>query len=186
MTAKFLKILFSTLVLFSFAYPASAQRIELLLEDDQLLKNGRNAVHSGNLEKALFYYEQALKREKSLSRIEMIAVHNDLCVTYMYLERFEEAIVQCKASLNIQSNKWETMNNLGTVYLVMGNFPEAIRVYEKALRMKPKSKILLFNMDIAQKRSQEARIKLEIEQEKNGLGDGDRNQRSTALDQRPK
>lgn len=185
MKMKPLGLLLGLLGVLAITTPAQAQSVQLLLEDDQLLKNGRNAVHSGNLEKAMFYYEQALKREKSLSRIEMTAVHNDLCVTYMYLERFEEAIVQCKASLNIQSNKWETMNNLGTVYLVMGNFPVAINIYERALRMKPKSKILLFNMDIAQKRSQEARIKLEIEQEKNRLGDDGHFQRSAALDQRP-
>ncbi len=176
-------ILVLLLGVFALTTPAQAQRVELLLQDDQLLKNGRKAVHSGNLEKAMFYYEEALKR-KSLSRIELIDVHNGLCVTYMYLEHFEKAIVQCKASLTLQSNKWDTMNNLGTVYLLMGNYPEAIKIYERALRMKPKSKILLFNMEIAQKRSQEAQIRLEIEQEKNGLNKDDWYQGSAASDQK--
>lgn len=184
MKIKPLGLLLGLLGVLAITAPAQAQRVTLLLQDDQLLKNGRNAVHSGNLEKAMFYYEQALKRA-SLSKLELMAVHNGLCVTYMYLERFEEAIVQCKESLNLQSNKWDTMNNLGTVYLLMGNYPEAIRVYEKALRMKPKSKILLFNMEIAQRRSQEALIRLEIEQEKNGLDEDNRFQGSAALDKRP-
>lgn len=179
-----LRFLLGILGVLAITTPAYGQTIQLLLQDDQLLKNGRNAVHSGNLEKAKFYYEEAIKR-KSLSRIEMIDVHNGLCVTYMYLEFFEKAIVQCEASLNLQSNKWDTMNNLGTVYLLMGNYPEAIKVYERALRMKPKSKILLFNMEIAQNRMQKARIRLEIEQEKNGLSDDDRYQGSAATDQRP-
>lgn len=183
MKITLLGLLLGVLSVLTIAAPAQSQSISLLLEDDQLLKNGRKAVHSGNLEKAMFYYEEALKRN-SLSRLELVDVHNGLCVTYMYLEHFEKAIVQCRESLKIQSNKWDTMNNLGTVYLVMGNFNEAIKIYEKALKMKPKSKILLFNMEIAQRRSQEALIRLEIEQEKNGFYEDDRFQGSAALDQR--
>ncbi|MEE8295968.1 MAG: tetratricopeptide repeat protein [Sphingomonadales bacterium] len=179
-----LRLLLVLLGVLAITTSAQSQTISLLLEDDQLLKNGRKAVHSGNLEKAMFFYEEALKRS-SLSRLELIDVHNGLCVTYMYLEYFEEAIVQCKAALRIQSNKWDTMNNLGTVHLVMGNYSEAIKIYEKGLKMKPKYKILLFNMEIAQKRSLEARIRLEIEQEKNGFQEDDRYQGSAALDRKP-
>jgi tetratricopeptide (TPR) repeat protein len=140
-----------------------AQGIQLLIEDDQLLKNGRNAVHAGNLEKALFYYEEALKRKASLSRIELVAIHSDLGVTYMYLERFEEAIAQWESSLEIQSNKWETLNNLGTVYLVMGQYQNALDAYNRALAMKPKSKILLLNLDIARTRLLETNIGLGLD-----------------------
>jgi len=172
MMIKYLGPLLAALGFLALVLPAQAQGVQLLLEDDQLLKNGRSAVHSGNLEKAKFYYEEALKRN-SLSEIELITVHSDLCVTYMYLEQFEDAIVQCQASLELQSNRWETLNNLGTVYLVMGNYLEAIQVYEKGLKMKPKSRILLFNMDIAQRRLQEARIRQDFEMEKTDLDEGD-------------
>lgn len=147
---------------------AQAQRVELLLEDDQLLKSGRAALHAGNLERALFYYEKAIERKASISRIEMITVYNGLCVTYMYLGRFEEALEQCQASLELQPNRWETMNNLGTVYLVMGDYSEAILTYEKALKMKSGSGILLRNMEIAQQRMREASMPREI----GGEGDG--------------
>lgn len=148
---------------------AQAQRVELLLEDDQLLKSGRSALHAGNLERALFYYEKAIERKASISRIEMITVHNGLCVTYMYMERFEEALEQCQTSLELQPNRWETMNNLGTVYLVMGDYPQAILTYEKALKMKSGSRILLRNMEIAQQRMREARMPQEIGSDVDGF-----------------
>ncbi len=151
MKMKFLGIFLGVFGALFFAQSANAQRVELLLQDDQLLKGARSALQNGNHERALFYLEEALKR-KNLSRIEMIEVHNDLCVTYIYVERFEEAIEQCQASIEIQSNRWETYNNLGTVYLVMGAYQNAIDTYEKALKMKPKSQILLFNLDIAKQR----------------------------------
>jgi tetratricopeptide (TPR) repeat protein len=134
-----------------------AQRVELILKDDALLVGGRNALHAGNYDRAAFYYEEAIKR-KSLSKLEMIEVHNGLCVTYMYLEKFEDAIVQCEESIDLQNNRWQTYNNLGTVYLVMGDYDNAIATYEKALKMKPKSQILQFNLGIAKERRNARRI----------------------------
>lgn len=128
-------------------------RTQVLLDDDELLKMGREAVHNGQLDKAAHYYEEALERG-NLSLKELTVVHSDLCVAYMYLERFDEAIAQCKASLFMVPNRWETMNNLGTVYLVQGDYESALDVYQRALKMKPNSRILQFNYDLAKKRSE--------------------------------
>lgn len=167
MKAKFIGTILTALSFMVLSGPVGAQGVQLLLEDDQLLKNGRKALHDGNLERALFYYEKAINR-KGLSKMEMITIHSDLCVTYMYLERFDDAIVQCEASLALRPNRWETVNNLGTVYLVRGDFKEAIAVFERGLKMKSKSRVLQFNLELAKKRAQEEQIRLEIETEKNG------------------
>lgn len=146
---------------------AQAQRVELILKDDALLVGGRTALHAGNYDRAAFYYEEAIKR-KSLSRIEMIEVYDGLCVTYMYLEKFEDAIKQCEASINLQNNRWQTYNNLGTVYLVMGDYDNAIATYEKALKMKPRSQILQFNLGIAKERRNARQINGSYEDDKGG------------------
>ena len=157
MTAKSLlsisALLFGlTLIPAAHAIESVQPTIQVLIEDDQLLKEGREAIHSGQLDQAVFYYEQALYRGQ-LSRKELIVVHSDLCVAYMYLERFDDAIKQCKKSIFMQPNRWESFNNLGTVYLVQGDYENALAVYEKALKMKPDSRILKFNYDLARKRS---------------------------------
>ncbi len=149
---------------FAILSSANAQRVELLFDNNQLLKGGNHALQSGNYDRAKFYFEKALA-SRNLSINETRDVHNGLCVTYMSLKRFTEAIEQCEASLDIQSNKWEILNNLGTVYLVMGDYENAIRAYEKALRMKPKSEILHFNLDIAPQRQSGKQINQGIEKE---------------------
>lgn len=137
--------LFAGLVFIS---QANAQRVELLFDEDQLLKSGRKAVQAGNYDRALFYYEEALKR-KDFSHHQRVKLHSDLCVVYMYVDRFDEAITQCEKSLELQSNRWETLNNLGTVYLVIGDYEKAIEFYEKGLKMKSGSEILKSNLELA-------------------------------------
>lgn len=128
-------------------------------------------MHSGNFDRAMFYFEKALG-SRNLSTNEKRDVHNGLCLAYMSLEKFTEAITQCKASLDIQSNKWETLNNLGTVYLIMGDYENSIRAYEKALRMKPNSEILHLNLDIAHQRQGRNQINPGIEKENNNWFSG--------------
>ena len=151
MKVKFVGIFLGVLGIFAFLSSANAQRVELLFHNNQLLQGGRHALQSGNYDRAMFYYEKALERG-SLSINEKRDVHSGLCLAYMSMDRFTEAIEQCEASLAIQSNRWETVNNLGTVYLIMGDYENAIQVFERGLKMKPKSEILNFNLDIAHQR----------------------------------
>lgn len=164
MKVKLVGFFLGLLGVFAILSTANAQRVELLFDNNQLLKGGNQALQSGNYDRAMFYFEKAL-RSRNLSMNEKRDVHSGLCVTYMSLKRFTEAIKQCEASLDIQSNKWETLNNLGTVYLVMGDYENAIQVYEKALRMKPKSQILHFNLDIAHQRQSRNQINQGTEKE---------------------
>ena len=164
MKVKLIGIFLGIFGVFAILSSANAQRVELLFDNNQLLKGGNQALQSGNFDRAMFYFEKAL-RSRNLSKNETRDVHSGLCVAYMSLKRFTEAIEQCEASLDIQSNKWETINNLGTVYLVMGDYENAIRAYEKALRMKPKSEILHFNLDIAHQRQSGKQINQGIEKE---------------------
>lgn len=165
MKVKLVSIFLGVLGAFAILSSANAQRVELLFDNNQLLKGGRQALHSGNYDRAMFYYEKALERG-NLSIIEKKDVHNGLCLTYMSLKRFTEAIEQCEASLDIQSNRWETINNLGTVYLIMGDYENAIRNFERGLRMKPNSQILHFNLDIAHQRQGRKQFSQGIEKEK--------------------
>jgi len=154
MMARILLTLSAALLVFSVSAPANAAKYELIFEQDQLLIKGKRAIQKGRLEQAAYFYEEALRRN-NLSDPDMIELRSDLCVTYMYLDRFEEAIEQCRLGIQLMPNRWETHNNLGTVFLVQGDFENAIETYEKALRMKPDSRILKFNYDIATQREAE-------------------------------
>ena len=154
MIARILIILSVALLGFSIENVALAAKYEIIFDSNELLKAGQRSVQKGKLEDATYYYEKALKR-RNLSRPDMIQLRSDLCVTYMYLDRFEEALEQCILGIRLMPNRWQTLNNLGTVYLVQGDFESAIASYEKALKMKPNSRVLKFNHDIATQRAAE-------------------------------
>ncbi|MCH8347804.1 MAG: tetratricopeptide repeat protein [Proteobacteria bacterium] len=125
----------------------------MLFDSNELIKAGKKAIHQGRVEKAVYYYEKALKRGASIGKRDMIHLRSDLCVAYMYMERFEEALRQCKIGLYLMPNRWETLNNLGTLYLLQGDYDNAIVHYRKALKMKPNSSILNKNWEIALQRA---------------------------------
>ena len=154
MMARIIAILTFVFAGFALQTPAHAGKVELIFDSNELLKEGKRSLRKGHLEEAAGYYEEALRR-RNLSRPDMVQLRNDLCVAYMYLERFDEAIEQCELGIALMPNRWETRNNLGTVFLIQGDFENALRSYEKALRMNPKSRVLKFNHEIALQRAAE-------------------------------
>jgi len=156
MTARILSVLVGLFLAISVAMPASAITVEIFVSSDELYKSGKRAIQAGQLEKAAYYYEQALRHKGSIARKDMIELRSDLCVAYMYLGRYEEALRQCKIGVDLLPNRWETLNNLGTVYLLQGDYENALATYERALKMKPDSGVLNKNWDIATARAQAA------------------------------
>lgn len=156
MIARKLFFIPALFIAFSISIPAHAVTFEIFFDSDEFVKQGKKAIKQGQLEKAAYYYEQALKNKYRVGRKDMIHVRNDLCVAYMYMERFEEALSQCKIGLDLLPNRWETLNNLGTVYLLQGDYDNALIIYKKALKMKPKSSVLHQNWEIATQRAKAA------------------------------
>ena len=150
MTAKILTVLFGFFLIVSGQTPASAITLEIIMDRNESMKNGQVAMREGRLEEAAYYYEKALKnRYRGVSKQEMILLRSDLCVAYMYLARFEEAIEQCKIGLDLKPNRWETLNNLATAFLIQGDYEKAIALYQRALKMNPDSRVLIKNIEIA-------------------------------------
>lgn len=156
---KKLSALIGLSMLGALAVPSAdaAMTINIVMSKDELLQKGKDAFHSGQLEKAALYYETAVYK-RNLSDHDKVVALSDLCVTYMFLERYGEAIEMCEASLDLLPNRWETVNNLGTVFLVQGDYKNAIRQYEKGLSMKPNSRVLQSNKRLALKRAEEASL----------------------------
>jgi len=46
---------------------------------------------------------------------------------------------QFQAAVQIDPNDFEARNNLGSVFMITGRYPEAIEQYQAALRIKPDS-----------------------------------------------
>ncbi len=156
---------------------AFAQKVQMQFDGNQNLKTARDAFQSGDLGKALVYYNKALDKD-NLTTSDEITANNGLCATHMYLESYEMAISRCEISLGLNPNKWETLNNLGISYLGLGDYTKAIFYLEKGLKINRGSKVLAANLEIAVQRQQTEKIRLEIEQEKSAATENEDGQKS--------
>ena len=77
--------------------------------------------------KALKHYQACLSIQR-----EPIYLYN-IAVIYMHQQRHKEALMYFNAILEIEPQHFETLQNVGSIYLKMRNGPAAISAYERAL-----------------------------------------------------
>lgn len=160
----FMGFLFLALTLF-FAQPGFTQTSEIRLQTNQNIKTANEAFRSGDLEKAQKHYQRALDKD-NLTVDDEVNANNGLCATFMYLEQYELAIEKCEISLRLKPNSWQTLNNIGISYLGLEDFEKSIYYLQKGLDLKSDSRVLEMNLQIAEQRLQEKKIRAEIENEK--------------------
>lgn len=98
--------------------------------DEGILFNNYGLSHylKGEYEKAAKAFMEALKTEASNRKI-----HNNLALALGRLGRHEEALEAFKRG----GDEAAAYNNIGSIYLVQGKYQEAIKAFEKAIKIKP-------------------------------------------------
>src|SRR5882757_319439 len=71
------------------------------------------------------------------SRSKLSDALDGRCWAYHVKGQYDLAIADCKASIAIRPNYPYSYNNLGTAYLGIGDFPNAIIVLSRAIELKP-------------------------------------------------
>ena len=107
--------------------------IEILKELVELLKQGQECYHSGDLEGAIAALEKALEIDPKLH-----IVWNSLGIALSDLGRYSEAIAAYEKALEIDPKDHSAWSGLGNALGYLGRNSEAIAAYEKALEIDPK------------------------------------------------
>ncbi len=89
----------------------------------------------GNLDKSLFYYEEALKANPKFSQ-----TLNNMGVIYTMLGKLDEAYLYCQKAIQANPRYAEAYNNLGVLYRDEGKIAEAIASYDRCLKLDPNSR----------------------------------------------
>lgn len=144
------KILIPTLLSLGLMLPTAtvnAHKLELVLNQNQTLKNARIALRKGKFKKAIRLYKIALKRDAGEQG--NIIANTDLCVAHYLQSDLEIALEYCNTAIKLAPNQWISYNNRGNVLIANGSFDEAEASYKKALKLFPKSEIIQKNLKLA-------------------------------------
>ena len=149
-----------------------------LASAERLYSAGLALVWAEDYEKALPYFEEAVKKDTSYAQAyfqlgycnsqlgspneaveaykqairikpDFAGAHNNLGVAYGELGRYDEAIEAYKQAIRIDPDDAEAHYNLGVVYDKLGRHSEAIECYKQAIRIKPDYAKAHYNLGVA-------------------------------------
>lgn len=80
------------------------------------------------------------------NKVWLAEAHHKLGLALEGLGRYEEAKGEMMQSLSIRPNTPEVLNNLGTVYVKLGDKAAALTVFEKAVTLRPNYAIARYNL----------------------------------------
>lgn len=76
------------------------------------------------------------------------AAYNNLCIGYIGLAKFNEAIAACDKAVELDPRRWSFYNNRANIYFHLGQFDRALAEYYKAMAFNTSSRVLIYNIGI--------------------------------------
>ncbi|MBF0277710.1 MAG: tetratricopeptide repeat protein [SAR324 cluster bacterium] len=96
------------------------------------LELGRESLQAENLQEALRYFEETLKRQESSN------AYLNRAVTYFHLQQYDQAIADNNRALQIQPKFAGAYHNRGFIYAHLKRYQIAIMDYNEALKHNPR------------------------------------------------
>ena len=127
-------------------------KLEVIFQTPDILRQAREAIIYGEVEKARELYGRALTRD--LSENQRARSHNGMCVVHILERAFDDALEHCNMAIRIRPNDWRFYNNRGNIYLETGALEAAIGEYERGLKLSPQSEVIRRNLALANNRVQ--------------------------------
>ena len=117
---------------------------EWLTSAEGLYSTGLVFAFSAEYEKALPYFEKAVKKDPGYAD-----AYFNIGYCNLKLGRYEEAIEAYKQAIRINPDDADAHNNLGVAYGNLGRHLEAIEAYKQAIRIKPDYSEAHINLGVA-------------------------------------
>lgn len=80
------------------------------------------------------------------NKVWLAEAHHKLGVTWQALGQLEKAKAELRQSLTIRPNTPDVLNNLGTVYIKLGNRAEGLNSFERAVVLRPNYALARYNL----------------------------------------
>lgn len=112
-----------------------------------LLARGAAALEQGRADDGIHLTLQGL--ELAALQVEIAAGHANLCAGYAMLKRWDEALVHCNTSIELDASNWRAFNNRSAVFVAKGLYDLAIADVLAGLKLAPESSTLKKSLQIA-------------------------------------
>ena len=103
------------------------------------LSRATSAMMAGELEVASKYFRRAVRANLGAERL--IPALNNYCAVEYAINNFENAEKVCSQAIGEDRRYWRAYVNRGNVRTALGKLEEARADYEKAVKLKPNSRI---------------------------------------------
>jgi len=112
-----------------------------------LLAEGAAALEQGRVEEGIRLTQDGLKL--TASRPEIAAGHANLCAGFAISKRWDEALIHCNTSIELDATNWRAFNNRSAVFVAQGLYDLAIADVLTGLKLAPESSTLKKSLQIA-------------------------------------
>lgn len=111
---------------------------ELEKEAEELKFKGNAAINAKDYEEAVRCYTKAL--ELSSEGPNSHVYHSNRAAAYCHLNKYQEAVDDCRLCLAMQPNYVKAYSRLGLSNFFLGRYEESVDAYEKAVELEPDNK----------------------------------------------
>lgn len=130
---------FSVIVGALFAVTSATHAQVIYGHENSNLTRANQAMMSGEFEAASKYFGKAIRA--NLGQEKLIPALNNYCAIEFALGNFENAEKVCSKAIGEDRRYWRAYVNRGNARAALGQLDEARADYERAVKLKPNSKI---------------------------------------------
>ena len=103
---------------------SQSQSMTIVGPSNPALSDGATALQEGRVEEGIRLTLDGLKRPTDVH--DLAAGHSNLCAGYALLQRWDEALQECNASLALDKTNWRAFNNRAAALVGKGKYDLAL------------------------------------------------------------
>jgi tetratricopeptide (TPR) repeat protein len=124
-----------------------AQSRTVIGAGNPLLADGATALEQGRVDDGIRLTLAGLEQPSTLQ--DTAAGHANICAGYAMLKRWDEALLHCNKSIELDSGNWRAFNNRSAVWVAKGLYDQAIADVLSGLKIAPQSSTLKKSLQVA-------------------------------------
>ncbi|XP_048514291.1 sperm-associated antigen 1 [Athalia rosae] len=135
----------------------TATELSVLAEQERNI--GNEAFRAGDYEEALIRYNSSITISSTIN------AYNNRAITYIKLERYQDAVNDCNLVLTMEYNNVTALMRRALASEHLEKYSQALVDYQSILRLEPNNKLAIAGVNRLRKPSDSKKVRMKIEEE---------------------